>query len=93
MIFITHFFLIYASSVGISAEITDRNFNIRYAALNTKAIPKYDMKKALQSPVTRKNGLTVHAMPISGGYAVWTEDMSALLAVKADSELKRLIAL
>ena len=77
---------LFASSVGTSAEITDRNFNIRYAALNTEAIPKYDMKKALQSPVTRKNGLTVHAMPISGGYAVWTEDMSALLAVKAESE-------
>ncbi|MGN0541326.1 MAG: histidine kinase N-terminal 7TM domain-containing protein [Acutalibacteraceae bacterium] len=77
---------LFASSVGTSAEITDRNFNIRYAALNTEAIPKYDMKKALQSPVTRKNGLTVHAMPISGGYAVWTEDMSALLAIKAESE-------
>lgn len=77
---------LFASSVGTSAEITDRKFNIRYAALNTEAIPKYDMKKALQSPVTRKNGLTVHAMPISGGYAVWTEDMSALLAVKAESE-------
>mgnify|MGYP002516506672 CR=1 FL=1 len=77
---------LFASSVGTSAEITDRNFNIRYAALNTEAIPKYDMRKALQSPVTRKNGLTVHAMPISGGYAVWTEDMSVLLAVKAESE-------
>lgn len=77
---------LFASSVGTSAEITDRNFNIRYAALNTEAIPKYDMKKALQSPVTRKNGLTVHAMPISGGYAVWTEDMSALLAVKAEEQ-------
>lgn len=77
---------LFASSVGTSAEITDRDFNIRYAALNTEAIPKYIMKMALQSPVTRKNGLTVHAMPISGGYAVWTEDMSALLAVKAESE-------
>ena len=32
-------------------------------------------------------GLTVHTMPIDGGYAVWTEDVSALRDIKEDSEL------
>ena len=36
------------------------------------------MIKAAQSPVTAESGLTVHTMPISGGFAVWTEDVSAL---------------
>ena len=77
---------LFASSVGTSAEITDRDFNIKYAALNTQKIPKSDMEKALQSPVTTGDGLTVHTMPVNGGYAVWTEDLSALLAVKEESE-------
>ena len=77
---------LFASSVGTSAEITDRDFNIQYAALNTTPIAKETMMRAVQSPVATAGGLTVHAMPIGGGYAVWTEDVSALLAIKEESE-------
>ena len=77
---------LFASSVGTSAEITDRDFTVRYAAVNTAPISKETMKKAEQSPVTM-GGLTVHTMPIDGGYAVWTEDVSALRDIKEDSEL------
>ncbi len=78
---------LFASSVGTSAEITDRDFTVRYAAVNTAPISKGTMKKAEQSPVTLGGGLTVHTMPIDGGYAVWTEDLSALRDIKEDSEL------
>lgn len=44
------------------------------------------MVKAVQGPVTVDGGLTVRAMLISGGYAVWTEDVSALLEIKEESE-------
>ncbi len=77
---------LFASSVGTSAEITDKNYNVRYAALNTEPISKEDMIKSKQSPVTTDGGLTVHTMPIGGGYAVWTEDLSALLEIKEESE-------
>ena len=77
---------LFASSVGTSAEITDKDFTVRYAAVNTAPISKEAMKKAEQSPVTM-GGLTVHTMPIDGGYAVWTEDVSALRDIKEDSEL------
>ena len=77
---------LFASSVGTSAEITDRDFRVRYAALNTAPIAKATMMKAVQSPVATAGGLTVHAMPIGGGYAVWTEDVSALLEIKEESE-------
>lgn len=77
---------LFASSVGTSAEITDKDYNVRYAALNTEPISKEDMIKAEQNHVTTDGGLTVHTMPIGGGYAVWTEDMSALLAIKEESE-------
>ena len=77
---------LFASSVGTSAEITDKDFTVRYAAVNATPISKETMKKAEQSPVTM-GGLTVHTMPIDGGYAVWTEDVSALRDIKEDSEL------
>ena len=53
---------LFASSVGTSAEITDKDFTVRYAAVNTAPISKETMKKAEQSPVTM-GGLTVHTMP------------------------------
>ena len=77
---------LFASSVGTSAEITDADFNVRYAALNTEPIPKDTIIAAVQSPVTTEQGLTVHTMPIDGGYAVWTEDVSELLKIKEESE-------
>ena len=77
---------LFASSEGTSAQIMDKDFNIRYSALNTEPISKETIMMAGQSPVTTAGGLTVHTMPISGGYAVWTEDVSALLAIKEESE-------
>ena len=77
---------LFAFSAGTSAQITDKDFNVRYSALNTKPVSKEDMKNAVQNPVTLSDGLNLHAMPIGGGYAVWTEDMSALLKIKEQSE-------
>ena len=77
---------LFASSKGTSAEITDKDFAVRYAAVNTEPISKETMKEAEQSPVTIDGGLTVHTMPIGGGYAVWTEDVSALTEIKEESE-------
>ena len=77
---------LFASSAGTSAQITDKGFNVQYAALNTNSVLKEDMKNAVQKPVTLSDGLNLHAMPISGGYAVWTEDVSSLLEIKEESE-------
>ena len=77
---------LFASSVGTSAQITDKEYNIRYAAMNTQPISKEDMIKAGKRPITADNGLTVHSMPVNGGYAVWTEDVSALREIKEESE-------
>lgn len=77
---------LFASSAGTSAQIADMNFNVQYAALNTKPVSKDEMESAVQNPVTLSDGINLHAMPIGGGYAVWTEDVSSLLAVKEESE-------
>lgn len=82
----SRYFDLFSSSIGTSAVITDKDFNVRYAALNARRIPRVDMIKAAHSPLTVENGLTVHSIPVNGGYAVWTEDMSALLKIKEQSE-------
>lgn len=82
----SRYFDLFSSSIGTSAVITDKDFNVRYAALNARRIPRTDMIKAAHSPLTVENGLTVHSIPVNGGYAVWTEDMSALLKIKEQSE-------
>lgn len=82
----SRYFDLFSSSIGTSAVITDKDFNVRYAAMNACRIPRIDMMKAEYSPLTIENGLTVHSIPVNGGYAVWTEDMSALLKIKEESE-------
>lgn len=77
---------LFASSVGTSAQITDMSFNVRYAAMDTKPISREKMMHAIQSPVTLADGLNLHTMPIGGGYAVWTEDVSALLEAREKFE-------
>ena len=77
---------LFASSVGTSAEITDGEYNVRYKALNTRPIFAEDIKRAKEHPLELGGGLLLHAMPISGGYAAWTEDASALLEIKEESE-------
>ena len=82
----SRYFDLFSSSISTSAVITDKDFNVRYAALNAHRIPRIDMMKAEYGPLTVENGLTVHSIPVNGGYAVWTEDMSALLKIKEQSE-------
>ena len=77
---------LFASSVGTSAQITDTSFNVRYAAMDTKPISREKMMHAIQSPVTLADGLNLHTMPIGGGYAVWTEDVSSLLEARENFE-------
>ena len=77
---------LFASSVGTSAQITDMSFNVRYAAMDTKPISREKMMHAIQSPVTLADGLNLHTMPIGGGYAVWTEDVSSLLEARENFE-------
>lgn len=77
---------LFASSVGTSAQITDMSFNVRYAAMDTKPISRKKMMHAIQSPVTLADGLNLHTIPIGGGYAVWTEDVSALLEARENFE-------
>lgn len=77
---------LFASSVGTSVQIADNEYNIRYAAINTEHISPSDIKNAENAPFELDNGHMLHVMPVSGGYAVWTEDVSGLLKLREISE-------
>ena len=75
-------------SVDCTAQIADRDLHIRYSASDVRPVTREQMQKALASPLPLKDGRVLHLMPVSGGYALWTEDNTELLA--KEEELKNL---
>ena len=75
-------------SADCSAQIADRNFSVRYSARDALPVTKEQIKSAVSAPLSLADGTTLHAIPVSGGYAVWTEDNTDLLA--QEEELKDL---
>lgn len=75
-------------SADCSAQIADRNFSVRYSARDALPVTKEQIKAAVAAPLSLADGTTIHTIPVSGGYAVWTEDNSDLLA--QEEELKDL---
>ncbi len=79
---------LFEASADCSAQIADRKFSVRYSARNALPATKDQIKAAVSAPLSLANGTTLYTMPVSGGYAVWTEDNSDLLA--REEELKDL---
>ena len=77
---------LFRASVDISAQITDRDYAVRYAASGAEPIPREDMRRAEGAPVILDGGKRLNNMPVNGGHAVWTEDISALLALRGKLE-------
>lgn len=77
---------LFRASVGISAQITDRDYVVRYAARAAAPLPVADMVRAEREPVILPGGKRLHNMPLDGGHAVWTEDISELLALRTELE-------
>ncbi len=82
----TRYFDLFRASVGVSAQITDRDYAVRYAASGAAPFPRDAMLAAETAPVTLPEGMRLHNMPVNGGHVVWTEDISELLAVQEELE-------
>ncbi|MGN0633598.1 MAG: histidine kinase N-terminal 7TM domain-containing protein [Oscillospiraceae bacterium] len=79
----------FVASVGNSAQIVDESFKVRYASACAEPIPIGQIKKALDSPVVLSEGKLLHTAKIGGGYTVWTEDISELVALRRElTEIK-----
>ena len=76
----------FRASRDISVQITNNDYVVQYSAENAEPISREILEKAETSPIVLNDGKLIHNMPISGGRAVWTEDISELLSLQ--SELK-----
>ncbi len=63
---------------GLSIRITDADYAVRYSTGDNESVPVDVLLRAESAPVEYKPGKIVHNLPIRGGRAVWTEDVSAL---------------
>ena len=77
---------LFHASVCCSVQIADKDYNICFAAENADPISKEKMELAAKEPIIIENGKRLHNMPIPGGYAIWTEDMSPLLKLRETLE-------
>ncbi len=70
----------------LAAQIVDRDYTVQYAAKNAPKIPVEKMREAEAGPAALTEGIQVHNMPVDGGHAVWTEDISQLLRLRESLE-------
>lgn len=80
----TYYAELFDGSVDCSAQIVDHDYEVRYASRDAKPIAKEQMMAARQAPLHLGDGIILHTMGISGGYAVWTEDNSKLLTLSEE---------
>ena len=74
----------FVASVGNSAQIVDESFDVRYASASSEPLPARQIKKALDGTIALSEGKLLHAVPIGGGYTVWTEDISELTKLRRE---------
>ena len=70
----------------LAAQIVDWDYTVQYAAKNAPKIPVEKMREAEAGPAALTEGIQVHNMPVEGGHAVWTEDISQLLRLRESLE-------
>ena len=70
---------LFRASEDLSVQITDRNYAVRYASRGAEQLSKEEMLRAETAPVLLQDGKRLHNLPVNGGHALWTEDLSELL--------------
>ena len=70
---------LFRASRELSMQIVDDKYNVRYAASAAESFDKAELIRAEEGPVVYDSGKRLHNMPIHGGHAVWSEDISELL--------------
>lgn len=77
----SHYADLFDASMDCSVQIVDKDFCVKYAAHDAKTITKAQMQTAEKAPLRLEDGNILHTLPINGGYVVWSEDNSELLAL------------
>lgn len=68
--------LFYAS--GIAAQIVDKNYKVHYRSEEAYPLPVETMRQAEQGLVELDPDTRLSSVPVTGGYALWIEDVSEM---------------
>lgn len=66
---------------GLGVTVVDCDYNMHYCSEDAVNLSKEEMKKAQTNPLMLSNGVRVSGCEIRGGFTLWQEDVSELLAV------------
>lgn len=77
----SHYGELFEAVNGCSAQITDRDFKVKFLATDAESFSEERIRAAEKAPLRLDDGKVLHTMPVSGGYAVWTEDNAELIAL------------
>lgn len=75
----TRYFDLFNASKNLSLQITDNNYEVEYSSGVAVLFAPSDLKIAEKAPLIKDDKIRIHNMPISGGHAIWAEDISELL--------------
>lgn len=76
---------LFRAVTGCSAQITDRDYNVRYAALDAKPFGLETLVSSENTPILLSDNRLLYNIPINGGHAIWTEDVSELIKRGAET--------
>ena len=80
----------FRASRNLSVQIFDEDYNLKYySEENVSPADAETLRSAEKSPVFTGDGKLLHNMPVRGGRAAWTEDISELLAARETLQLTR----
>ncbi len=68
-----------------SAQITDNDYNVRYAALDAEPFSLETLVSSEKTPILLPDHRLLYNIPINGGHAIWTEDVSELIKRGAET--------
>ena len=80
---------LFRASADIAMQITDKDYETRYASRRAEPVPREAMIRAETAPVILPEGKRLRNMPVNGGRAVWTEDIAELLEKQEELESVR----
>ncbi len=76
---------LFRAVTGCSAQITDNHYNVRYAALDAEPFSLETLVSSEKTPILLPDHRLLYNIPINGGHAIWTEDVSELIKRGAET--------
>lgn len=77
----TRYFSLFSALSDVEILITDKNYNIEYSSKHTKKAVVSDMRLAEKEPIITKDKKRLYNMPVYGGRAIWSEDISEIIGL------------